>query len=61
MTVMDQPDDPISSSADAETATEGEDVSIRRRRALERLGKLAIYSTPLIVGLLSSDAWSESG
>jgi hypothetical protein len=38
-----------------------DDVAIRRRRALARLGKIAVYSTPLVIGLLSSDAWSESG
>jgi hypothetical protein len=43
------------------TEPEREDVAIRRRRALERLGKIAVYSTPLVIGLLSSDAWSESG
>jgi hypothetical protein len=58
---MDEQNDPTVAGADADTRTEGGDVGIRRRRALERLGKIAIYSTPLIVGLLSSDAWSESG
>jgi hypothetical protein len=58
---MDQQDDPTVAGADADTRTAGGDVEIRRRRALERLGKLAIYTTPLIVGLLSSDAWSECG
>ena len=53
--------DPTVAGADTDTGTADADVAIRRRRALERLGKIAIYSTPLVVGLLSSDAWSESG
>jgi hypothetical protein len=42
-------------------SAESEERAIRRRRALERPGKIAVYSTPLVIGLLSSDAWSESG
>ena len=44
-----------------DTTHDSDDVAIRRRRALERLGKIAVYSTPLVIGLLSSDAWSECG
>jgi hypothetical protein len=55
---VDEPNEP--KIAD-DTQTASDEIAIRRRRALERLGKMAIYSTPLVVGLLSSDAWSESG
>jgi hypothetical protein len=58
---MEEPNEPAAGDPDTEPTTERDDVAIRRRRALERLGKMAIYSTPLVVGLLSSDAWSESG
>ena len=46
---------------EVEGRTESDEVAIRRRKALERLGKIAVYSTPLVIGLLSSDAWSECG
>lgn len=49
-----EPDAGTESGAGAES----EEVAIRRRQALERLGKIAVYTTPLIVGLLSSDAWA---
>jgi hypothetical protein len=45
---------------DPEATTESDEVAIRRRRALERLGKIAVYTTPLVIGLLSSEAWGAT-
>jgi hypothetical protein len=58
---MDEGKKPNVEGPDADTTAESEEVAIRRRRALERLGKIAVYTTPLVIGMLSSDAWSESG
>lgn len=57
---MDQENDRDGEGTEPGITSEHDEVAIRRRRALERMGKIALYTTPLGVGLLSSDAWPAS-